>query len=313
MKLHNLIPKKCIIFIEGDRKKEEIIEYLLSELYENSNLKNEEIKFKDILSELLKRENEQSTAIGMGFAFPHARLNNLKGVYTFIAISKKGIDFDSLDGRKVNFIIISLVPRLDPGILLKTRAAIVSFLNTESIKEKILKLNVSEKIWELFEKKNVNLDKEIIAKDIMKPQIGKVSPDMTLYEAARELHRFHIDALPIIDDNENFLGVLSCHDLFSYKLPNFFKTLKSISFIKQMNPFEKYFQSDTKVKIGNLELSKKPSNINKDATLMEMIFEFTVKNREILYVVEDERLLGTIDRYSIIDKILISNISGVAA
>jgi|GEM_PF-278470 len=311
MKLHNLILKKCVVFIEGDRKKEETIDYLLSILYEHSNLKNEEIKYDEIYKELLKREKEQSTAIGKKFAFPHARLNNLKGTYTLLAVSKKGIDFESLDNDKVNFIILSLVPRLDPGILLKSRAAILSVLTKDSIQNKIMQTKDPEDIWDIIEDEDIDLNKEILAKDIMRPQIGRIHLNMTLYEAARELHRFHVDSLPIIVNNEEFYGVLSCHDLFSYKLPDFFKNLHSISFVKHMNPFEKYFQSDTYITIGDLKLNENPPVIDADATLMEIIFEMTVKNNEFLYVIDDKKLLGTIDRFSIIDKILMSNISGV--
>jgi len=311
MKLHNFIPKKCIIFIEGNRPKKEIIEYLLSILYDHSNLKHEEMEFDEILKELLKREKEQTTAIGNGFAFPHARLNNLKGVYTLIAVSKKGIDYDSLDGNPVNFIVLSLVSRLNPAILLKSRASIISILSKKEIQKRIFNLETPEAIREIFIEQDIELDKELCAKDIMYPQIGKIDPEMTLYEAARELHRFHSDSLPLIDRENNFIGDISCHDLFSYKLPNFFKTLHTISFIKHMNPFEKYFQADTTKKIKDLTIERTPTIIKPDATIMEIIFEITVKNKEVLYIVEDKKLLGSIDRYSIIDKILISNISGV--
>jgi len=41
--------------------------------------------------------------------------------------------------------------------------------------------------------------------------------------------------------------------------------------------------------------------------LMEVIFEMTVKNKEFLYVLSDDgKLRGVLDRYSIIDKILMT-------
>jgi predicted transcriptional regulator len=45
--------------------------------------------------------------------------------------------------------------------------------------------------------------------------------------------------------------------------------------------------------------------VSQDSTLLEMIFQMTVKGRSKLYVVgEDGKLTGAIDRFCIIDKIL---------
>jgi CBS domain-containing protein len=76
-----------------------------------------------------------------------------------------------------------------------------------------------------------------------------------------------------------------------------------------MNPFEKYFDVDKTLKVSDLLAKKENSTlvISADATLMEIIFEMTVKNKEFLYVLsEDGKLRGVLDRYSIIDKILIA-------
>jgi predicted transcriptional regulator len=45
--------------------------------------------------------------------------------------------------------------------------------------------------------------------------------------------------------------------------------------------------------------------IHKDSTLLEVIFEMTVKNKSKLFMVEEDgTLAGVIDRFCIIDKIL---------
>jgi CBS domain-containing protein len=76
-----------------------------------------------------------------------------------------------------------------------------------------------------------------------------------------------------------------------------------------MNPFEKYFNVDKTLKVSDLMAGKKKSElvISADATLMEIIFEMTVKRKEFLYVLSDDgKLRGILDRYSIIDKIIIA-------
>jgi CBS domain-containing protein len=158
----------------------------------------------------------------------------------------------------------------------------------------------------LIDDSDIEVDMDLTASDIVVPQIGFIKPDMTLREAAMELHRYHSDSLPVVDDDKNFLGDISCYDLFSYGLPRFFSKLKTISFLKHMDPFEKYFHIEASVKIKSLLNKRESPVISPDATLMEIIFEMTTNNRQVVYVVKDGKMLGIIDRYNIIDKILIA-------
>lgn len=48
------------------------------------------------------------------------------------------------------------------------------------------------------------------------------------------------------------------------------------------------------------------TTIPMDSTLMEIVFEMTAKSKQFLYVVSDNKLMGVIDRFSIVDKILLN-------
>jgi len=312
MKLHNIINKRCCFILPDDIDKEDIIRKTVQELYYHSNLRNENVSIDEVLHEVISRESTQTTGIGKGLAFPHARLESIKGVYVAIGISSNGLDFDSLDEEKSHLFILTLVPKSNPGVLLKIRAALIEFLTDEEVRNKIIYSSNPEILKNLIQEKDIDLNQRILAGNIMKSCSGSVSLDMTLQEAAIQFHVHASDILPIVSAENNFHGTLCCHDLFAYRLPDFFQTLHSISFLKQMDPFEKYFQADTHAKIRELPLEKNNYEISPEATLMEIIFEFTVKNKEILFVVKNHQLLGMIDRYSVIDKILLLNVENIS-
>ena len=281
----------------------------LKELLSLCDLSMEDFSFDDVFSELLEREEEQTTGIGEGIAFPHARLTGLSKIHILIGISQKGIDFNAMDRKPVNFFVMMLVNRIRPNDLLTTRAAIIKLLMKPGVKEKMLEENSPDAVWEIIRNSEIKVDYEITAKDIMRPYVSHILPNATISDAARELHKHHIDSLPVIDENNIFRGEISCYDLFSYGLPEFFNSLHVISFVKHMNPFEKYFHVDKTKHVTDLLAGKALENsiISADATLMEIVFEMTVKNKEFLYVLsEDGKLRGILDRYSIIDKILIA-------
>jgi mannitol/fructose-specific phosphotransferase system IIA component (Ntr-type) len=305
MKLSELLGKECLVTDLKSTKKNDIIRELLS----YCDLSMEDSSQEDIYDALLEREEELTTGIGDGLAFPHARITGLTKVHIVIGISKEGVEFKSLDKKPAHFIVLILVNHASPNELLKTRAAIAKLLMQSNNRENFLEAKSSDELWKIIDSSDITVDYEITAKDIMHPYITVVSPNSSIRDAASMLHKHHIDSLPVIDDDKKFCGEISCHDLFSYGLPEFFNSLHVISFVKHMNPFEKYFDVDKTLKVSDLLAKKENSTlvISADATLMEIIFEMTVKNKEFLYVLsEDGKLRGVLDRYSIIDKILIA-------
>ena len=305
MELAQLLKQETLVLNLKHTEKNEVIKELLSHL----DIASESTPEEEILDALYEREEELSTGIGEGMAFPHARIRNLSRLRIVIGISKSGIDFKSLDRKPVHFVVLMLVDHAKPNELLKTRAAIAKLFASPDLRNKLIEAESVEQAWKIISECHIEVDYEITAKDIMRPYNAFITPHHTVYEAARELHRHHLDCIPVIDDDKQYYGTISCYDIFSYGLPDFFKNLHVISFVKHMNPFEKYFDVDKTLAVTEI-LNKKDKNeqvISADATLMEIIFELTVKNKEFLYVLSEENTLkGVLDRYSIIDKIIIA-------
>ena len=309
MKLSFVFRQNCIIrnFKTETIDKLGVINEIFDLLYKNTSISAENISRKTLIDEILRREEEQTTALGDGFAFPHARIEGLKFSYTIFAVSQKGINFESMDNKPTHFFIFNLIPVTQPNYLLKTRAGITRLLSSSEIREKILTADSVEAISNIIIESNIELGHDIIASDIMRPQIGRISKNATLKDAARTLHRYHTDSLPVTDENNVLHGIISCHDLFSYGMPKFFYSLHQISFVKHMDPFEKYFKVDESLTVEKWLTDKKLPVIPPTATIMEIIFEMTVNNSETLYVINNEKkLLGILDRYTIIDKILVA-------
>ncbi len=310
MKLSHIVSRDCIVVdLKGKgRSKEEIINDLVDVLYEYQGLGDEEVERYEVIEGLLAREREQSTAVGEGFAFPHARFPRVRRFYMAIGICREGAEFNSMDQQPTKFFILTLVAQSKANTLLQARAAIMRFMMPEDVRELMMTSETSEPIWKRLDESGVEVNNDILARDIMRPQVGIISPDSTLQEAAGLLHKHHVDSLPIVTGEDIFAGDLSGFDLFSFGIPNFFFNLKKISFVKHMDPFEKYFLSDTTMKVRDMKIERTAPTIGPDATLIEIVFELTSHDRQLVYVVEEGKLLGVIDRFSIVDKILVADV-----
>lgn len=91
-----------------------------------------------ILQSLQLREDKMTTAMGGGFALPHATIPKLPKLCTLLARSPKGIPCDAVDGKLVTIFFLILVPPDQNQTHLQTLATVAKFFNRRGVKTKIL-------------------------------------------------------------------------------------------------------------------------------------------------------------------------------
>jgi PTS system fructose-specific IIA component/PTS system nitrogen regulatory IIA component len=72
-------------------------------------------EFEGIVGRILEREELGSTGIGRGVAVPHTKHSSVERLVGTVAVSVEGVDFDSLDGEKVQLFFLLLSPPDRPG------------------------------------------------------------------------------------------------------------------------------------------------------------------------------------------------------
>ncbi|MGB3242266.1 MAG: PTS sugar transporter subunit IIA [Candidatus Omnitrophota bacterium] len=287
------------------KTKEESIRALIDKIYEGKFRRAYPLSKDNVYEAIIKRENMQTTGIGNSLAFPHARIEGW-GEFAFsMAVSREGIDFKSIDKKPAKFIFLMISSPDEPYIILQSMAAIVRFLKAMGQGDAILE-NPSkiQEILERFTKSQIKTTEQILARDIARPVMNFVNLETSIEGATRTMHLRRFDILPVVDNKNRFCGEISCLEIFEYGMPDFFKQLNTISFVRHIDPFEKYFRIKKNLKVKDV-FTKDTQAINKDRTLLEIIFEMTVRQKSKLFVVEDDgTLVGVIDRFCIIDKIL---------
>ena len=94
-----------------------------------------------------------STGIGFGIAIPHASCDAVDEVTACFGRSKAGIDFESLDGKPVHFIVLFLVPKDQFQTHLRTLAAIAKFLNDPAVRSELAAAPDAKAILGVFDRK----------------------------------------------------------------------------------------------------------------------------------------------------------------
>ena len=77
---------------------------------------------------ILERENLGSTGVGEGLAVPHAEHPLIDHPIGTMAISRKGIDFQAIDGQPVHTIFLYVCPTDQPDACLRALEHVSRFL-----------------------------------------------------------------------------------------------------------------------------------------------------------------------------------------
>jgi PTS system nitrogen regulatory IIA component len=92
---------------------------------------------RDIFDVLLQRERLGSTGLGHGIAIPHGKLQGLKRIVGIFARLAEPIEFDAVDGEKVDVVFLLLAPEGAGADHLKALARISRLLREGSAVEKL--------------------------------------------------------------------------------------------------------------------------------------------------------------------------------
>jgi nitrogen PTS system EIIA component len=105
----------------------------------------------DLVQVLMERERLGSTGIGMGIGIPHGKLKSLDSLVMGFGLSKKGVDYDTLDGRPAHLFFMLITPENSTGLHLKALARIARMLKSESFKEKLLRAQTPDDIISIIQ------------------------------------------------------------------------------------------------------------------------------------------------------------------
>lgn len=114
--------------------KEEVLKEMTDLLYKDGVLTNKE----EFLAEINKREESGSTGFGNGVAIPHAKTKSVVKPRVAVGISKKGFEFDSLDGKPVHLIFMIAAGEGDNDLHLKTLSSLAQNLMEKEYVDRIL-------------------------------------------------------------------------------------------------------------------------------------------------------------------------------
>jgi len=135
MKISDFLSKKAVVTDLKSSKKEDILRELVDALVTSGEI--EKRHRNKLIESLMARETLGSTAIGQGVGIPHAKSDCVKKLIAAFGLSRKGVDFDSLDGEPVYIFFLLLAPADSAGPHLKALARVSRLLKDKYFRDSL--------------------------------------------------------------------------------------------------------------------------------------------------------------------------------
>lgn len=140
--------------ISADIKAEEKLG-VLRELVGLLTTRNKDLDTDKILKILLEREKLGSTGTGSGVAIPHGKVDDIDNLLVSFGVSRKGINFDSIDSEPVNLLFLLVAPSNSIGSHLSALARISNLLADKQVRSALQKAPDAEAIFNLIKQYDI--------------------------------------------------------------------------------------------------------------------------------------------------------------
>jgi nitrogen PTS system EIIA component len=146
VQVKNILSPDRIIFIAQSTKHDALVE-LAGNLSTAPQVKNSS----ELISEILKREELMSTAIGRGIAIPHVRLSSVTDLVMSVGICKNSItDFQAIDDTPVRLLIMIAAAYNQHSYYLQTLSFFSARLKNQVLRDSLLSAETVQDAYKLL-------------------------------------------------------------------------------------------------------------------------------------------------------------------
>ncbi len=174
MKISDFVSRRCVAVHLKSHTKEAVFSEIVDQIFASKKIKDKT----KILEKILQREKQVTTGIGNGIAIPHARIEELEEAILFVGLSKRGINFTSVDGKDVHLIVLFLTPLLESGLHLKILSGVSMLLDNKVFVEQLMRCSTDDEFYHLLKERGLNreifsaLNKEDVYLELETSELG---------------------------------------------------------------------------------------------------------------------------------------------
>ncbi len=148
MKLTEILTRSCVRVPLVATDKTGVITELVSVLADAQRISEREV----VLNAVLQRERTASTGIGNGLAVPHGKSAGCSDLVMAVGKPAAPLDFESLDGKPVDFVALLASPPDKTGPHIQALARISRLMLMDSFRSAVAAAADADELWAVIER-----------------------------------------------------------------------------------------------------------------------------------------------------------------
>jgi PTS system nitrogen regulatory IIA component len=299
MQLASLLVPRLVFLRRAYAGKDEMINDLVREVF-HTRYKitcGEE----DVKAAIRDRESLGGTVFPSGLAVPHARLDNFDDILFVVCVPASPIFFE---GMPIRLMVLVLTGHATSAMYLNTLAALVKLSTDKDYFERLLASSSPQNFIHILRERNMEVKKEVLVQAIMSREFHPLHPDNTVKDAIDTFYKYRTGYIPILDENNVFVGELSVFDVFDKGIPHYAKKVGNLKFMKSFEAFETFLDLENTIKIREV-MKNYTVTLEEDSPIIEAIMKITREQKRNIPVVRNGReLVGIVSFMDIIHKVI---------
>jgi PTS system nitrogen regulatory IIA component len=146
LKILDFLSATAVVTELSATTKKGVLEELVAVLAKDGKVKDAQAT----IEVLMEREKLGSTGIGQGIAIPHAKTDQASEVVAAFGLSRRGVQFDALDGDPVNIFFLLVAPPDAAALHLKALARISRLLKDKFFRQALRETRTPAEILKLI-------------------------------------------------------------------------------------------------------------------------------------------------------------------
>ncbi len=279
--------------------REDVIMKMLKMLAMECGIGNVQTAFDAIMD----NESMMPSVMTPGLAVPHARLEAIDDIVVGVATSKKGFKYAESLADPIHVVTLILSPKISPGAHLQALSSLSKIFSEPDAVNTVSSLETSKEVWKFYHSGGVVLPDYLQAGDVMGPVNVKLHEDDTLANAIDLFVKHGRIDLPVVDNSDELVGVVTTYELLKVCLPDYILWMDDLTPILNFEPFAEVLRNESRTWLADIMTSDYATcEVNKPA--IQIAKEMTRWRVDHAYILDGRKLVGIVSLEQFLRQIL---------
>jgi CBS domain-containing protein/mannitol/fructose-specific phosphotransferase system IIA component (Ntr-type) len=247
---------------------------------------------------------EDTMSLGPHAWLPHFRTDAVRGLVVALGVAPEPIvatppsTAAGPGSVAPRMILLIVAPPRDSASYLQTVAAFARALARADVADALLAASSPADVLAVSALRELELEGQLLVRDLMRSAVATLRPDETLEAAARQLERLDVEALPVVGEGGQLLGMLSHRELVRELAPGY---VQRVTGGPAASP-----AAGARGRLVRDAMARSVLCVSEDQTLADAAHLLATREVERVPVVEDGVLRGVLTRADLARRLLAS-------